>query len=174
MEEFDLRKAVREIPDFPKKGILFYDITTLLKDAKAFQRTIDILGNRYIDKDIDTILAIDARGFIIGSALAYKLGKGIVLVRKTGKLPYKTVKTSYRLEYGVDKIEMHKDAVSKGNNVLIIDDLLATGGTASAAIQLVKKSGGKVVECAFVIELLGLNGRKKLKPCPVFSLIQYS
>lgn len=173
MEEFDLKNAIREIPDFPKKGILFYDITTLLKDARAFQRTIDILGNRYIDKGIDIILAIDARGFIIGSALAYKLGKGIVLVRKKGKLPYRTVKASYQLEYGVDEIEMHKDAVSKGDRVLIVDDLLATGGTASAAIQLVKKSGGKVVECAFVIELLGLKGRNRIKPCPAFSLIQY-
>ncbi len=173
MEEFDLKKAIREIPDFPKKGILFYDITTLLKDAKSFQRTIDIFGNRYIDRDIDAILAIDARGFIIGSALAYKLGKGIVLVRKTGKLPYKTVKASYKLEYGVDEIEMHKDSIKKGDKVLIVDDLLATGGTASAAVQLVKKSGGKIVECAFVIELLGLKGRERIKPCPVFSLIQY-
>ena len=173
MEEFDLKNAIREIPDFPKKGILFYDITTLLKDARAFQRTIDILGNRYIDKGIDIILAIDARGFIIGSALAYKLGKGIVLVRKKGKLPYRTVKASYQLEYGVDEIEMHKDAVSKGDRVLIVDDLLATGGTASATIQLVKKSGGQAVECAFVIELLGLKGRNRIKPCPAFSLIQY-
>jgi adenine phosphoribosyltransferase len=173
MEEIDLKKAIREIPDFPKKGILFYDITTLLRDAKAFQRTIDIFGNRYVDKNIDAILAIDARGFIIGSALAYKLGKGIVLVRKTGKLPYKTLKASYKLEYGVDEVEMHKDAVKKGDRILIVDDLLATGGTAAAAIELVKKSGGKVIECAFVIELLGLKGRDKIKPYPVFSLIQY-
>ena len=173
MEEFDLRKAIREIPDFPKKGILFYDITTLLKDAKAFQRTIDILGNRYIDKDIDALVAIDARGFIIGSALAYKLGKGIVLVRKKGKLPYRTVRASYQLEYGVDEIEIHKDAIKKDDKVLIVDDLLATGGTASAVIRLVKKSGGKVVECAFVIELLGLKGRDRIKPYPAFSLIQY-
>ncbi|MGC8579731.1 MAG: adenine phosphoribosyltransferase [bacterium] len=173
MEEFDLKKAIREIPDFPKKGILFYDITTLLKDPKAFQKTIDLFGNRYVDQKIDAILAIDARGFIIGSALAYKLGKGLILVRKTGKLPYKTVKASYKLEYGVDEVEMHKDSVKKGDRILIVDDLLATGGTASAAIELVKKSGGKVVECAFVIELLGLKGRERIKPCPVFSLIQY-
>ncbi|MGB9736497.1 MAG: adenine phosphoribosyltransferase [bacterium] len=173
MEEFDLKKAIREIPDFPKKGILFYDITTLLKDPKAFQKTIDLFGNRYVDQKIDAILAIDARGFIIGSALAYKLGKGLILVRKTGKLPYKTVRASYKLEYGVDEVEMHKDSVKKGDRILIVDDLLATGGTASAAIELVKKSGGKVVECAFVIELLGLKGRERIKPCPVFSLIQY-
>ncbi|MCL4557070.1 MAG: adenine phosphoribosyltransferase [Deltaproteobacteria bacterium] len=173
MEEFDLKKAIREIPDFPKKGILFYDITTLLQDAKAFQRTIDILGNRYIGNDIDRILAIDARGFIIGSALAYKLGKGIVLVRKKGKLPYRTVRASYKLEYGVDEIEIHRDAIKRGDRVLIVDDLLATGGTASAVIQLVRKAGGKIVECAFVIELLGLKGRDRIKPYPAFSLIQY-
>lgn len=173
MEDWDLKKAIREIPNFPQKGILFYDITTLLKDAKSFQRTIDIFGNRYVDRNIDAVLAIDARGFIIGSALAYKLGKGLILVRKTGKLPYKTVRASYKLEYGVDEVEMHKDSVKKGDRILIVDDLLATGGTASAAIELVRKSGGKVIECAFVIELLGLKGRERIKPCPVFSLIQY-
>lgn len=173
MDDFDLRQAIREIPDFPKKGILFYDITTLLKDAKAFQRTIDILGNRYIDSAIDVVVAIDARGFIIGSALAYKLGKGLVLVRKKGKLPYRTVRASYQLEYGVDEVEIHKDAIKKGDRVLIVDDLLATGGTSAAVIELVKKSGGKIVECAFVIELLGLKGRNKIKPHPAFSLIQY-
>ena len=173
MDEFDLKKAIREIPDFPKKGILFYDITTLLMDAKSFQRTIDILGNRYMDRDITRILAIDARGFIIGAALAYKLGKGVVLARKKGKLPYKTVRVQYKLENGVAEVEMHEDAVGKGDNVLIVDDLLATGGTAQAAVQLVTKSGGKVAECAFVIELLGLKGRDRLKPYPVFSLMQY-
>ncbi len=173
MEELDLKKAIREVPDFPKKGILFYDITTLLKDARAFQHTIDMLGNRYIDKNIDAVVAIDARGFIIGSALAYKLGKGIVLVRKKGKLPSRTVRASYKLEYGIDEVELHRDAVTRGDRVLVVDDLLATGGTASAVIELVKKAGGKIVECAFVIELIGLRGRNRLKPYPAFSLLQY-
>ena len=171
MEE--LRKVIREVPDFPKKGILFYDITTLLRDAVSFQRTIDVLGHRYIGKKLDAILAIDARGFIIGSALAYKLGLGLILVRKVGKLPYKTIKASYSLEYGVDEVEMHRDSVSKGERVLIVDDLLATGGTASAAVRLVQDSGGIIEECCFLVELESLKGREKLKPHQVFSLIKY-
>ncbi|HEY4716615.1 MAG TPA: adenine phosphoribosyltransferase [bacterium] len=170
----DLKKIIREIPDYPKKGILFYDITTLLKDAKAFQKIVDILGNRYVDKKIDLIVGIDARGFIIGAALAYKLGKGLVLVRKKGKLPYKTIRASYQLEYGADEIEMHQDAVTKGQSVIIVDDLLATGGTAAATVELVEKSGGKVKECVFIIELEGLKGRDKLESVPVFSLLKYT
>jgi adenine phosphoribosyltransferase len=171
MEE--LRRVIREVPDFPKKGILFYDITTLLRDAVSFQRAIDILGHRYIGKGLDAILAIDARGFVIGAALAYKLGLGLILVRKVGKLPYKTIKASYSLEYGIDEVEMHKDSVSKAERVLIVDDLLATGGTASAAVKLVEDSGGIVEECCFLVELESLKGRDKLKPHKIFSLIKY-
>ena len=171
MEE--LRRVIREVPDFPKKGILFYDITTLLRDAVSFQRAIDILGHRYIGKRLDAILAIDARGFVIGAALAYKLGLGLILVRKVGKLPYKTIKASYSLEYGIDEVEMHKDSVSKAERVLIVDDLLATGGTASAAVKLVEDSGGIVEECCFLVELESLKGRDKLKPHRIFSLIKY-
>jgi len=169
----DLRKTIREVPDFPKEGILFYDITTLLKDARAFQKTIDILGQRYMGGEIDQILAIDARGFIIGAAMAYKLGTGIVVVRKKGKLPYKTHRASYSLEYGEDEVEMHQDAIEDGQRVLIVDDLLATGGTARAAAELVERAGGQVVECCFLVELNFLDGRKLLEPRPVFSLIQY-
>jgi adenine phosphoribosyltransferase len=168
-----LKKIIREIPDYPKKGILFYDITTLLQDARAFQMTIDTIASRYVGKRFDSIVCIDSRGFIIGSALAYKLCKGLVLVRKKGKLPYRTIRASYQLEYGTDEIEVHEDAVKKGQKVIIVDDLLATGGTAGAAIQLVQKSGGIVKECAFIIELTELRGREKLSPVPVFSLLKY-
>jgi len=169
----ELRKAIREIPNFPKEGILFYDITTLLEDAKSFQTAIDILGDRYIGKDVDKIVGIEARGFILGAALAYKLCKGFVLVRKKGKLPYKTQKAQYELEYGIDEVEMHQDAIKPGQRVVIMDDLLATGGTASATVELVLKSGGQIVECSFLVELESLGGRKKIAPYPVFSLIKY-
>lgn len=169
----DLKKVIREVPDFPKKGILFYDITTLLKDRKSFSRAIDLLSERYIGNAIDSVLAIEARGFVIGSALAYRLGTGIVLVRKVGKLPYKTRRETYALEYGSDQVEMHEDAVEKGQKILVVDDLLATGGTASAACNLVEKSGGKVVECCFLVELSFLNGRQRLGGRKAFSLIQY-
>lgn len=171
MEE--LKKVIREVPDFPKQGILFYDITTLLSDASAFAFAIDRLYERYADKEIDLVLAIDARGFIFGSALAYKLGTGLILVRKAGKLPYKTKKASYTLEYGTDEVEMHEDSVGKGQKILIVDDLLATGGTASAAVELVEKSEGEVVECSFLVELTFLKGRDRLAGTNVFSLIQY-
>ena len=171
MEE--LRKTIREVPDFPKEGILFYDITTLLQDAVAFQKTIDLLGQRYLDKGIDQVLAIDARGFILGAALAYKLGTGIVLVRKKGKLPYKTNSARYSLEYGEDEVEIHQDAIEGGQRVLVVDDLLATGGTAKAAVDLVEAAKGEVVEVCFLVELNFLEGRKLLEPRPVFSLIQY-
>lgn len=169
----ELRRVIREIPNFPKEGILFYDITTLLEDAKSFQRAIDILGDRYIDKNVDVIAGIEARGFIIGAALAYKLCKGLVVVRKKGKLPYKTQKARYELEYGVDEVEMHQGAIKPGQRVVIIDDLLATGGTASATVELVLKSEGEVVECGFLVELESLEGRKKIERYPVFSLIKY-
>lgn len=173
MKISELKKTIREIPDYPKKGILFYDITTLLQNPKAFQKTIDTIANRYIDKKFNSIVCIDSRGFIIGAALAYKLCKGLVLVRKKGKLPYRTIRASYKLEYGTDEIEVHENAVKKGQEVIIVDDLLATGGTARATIELVNKSGGTVKECAFIIELTELGGREKLAPVPVFSLLKY-
>lgn len=171
----ELKKAIREIPDFPKKGILFYDITTLLKDPIAFRKAVDALADRYDGDPPGCIVAIDARGFIFGAALAYKLGIGLGIVRKTGKLPYKTHKASYALEYGSDEVEMHVDAVDEGQRVLIVDDLLATGGTASATVDLIRAAGGDVVECCFVVELLFLNGRAKLaeKGVQTFSLVQY-
>jgi len=169
----DLKKVIRDIPDFPKKGILFKDITTLFKDPYSFQRTVDLLGQRYIGQGIQTIIGVEARGFIVGAALAYKLGAGVILVRKPGKLPHKTLSASYELEYGTDSLEIHADAIEKGEKVLIADDLLATGGTVSAVIDLVEELGGKVVECAFMTELEFLKGRERLKPHKVFSLIKY-
>lgn len=169
----ELKNAVRNVPDFPKKGILFKDITTLCKDAALFQRMVDLLSHRYTGKGVDLVVGIEARGFVIGAALAYKLGAGVVLVRKPGKLPSKTHKASYTLEYGTDSLEIHQDAIEKGQKVVIADDLLATGGTAGAVVDLVKNMGGKIVECSFIIELEELKGRDKLKPHPVFSLIKY-
>jgi adenine phosphoribosyltransferase len=169
----DLRTAIREIPDFPKDGIRFYDITTLFADARCFQRAIDALANPHISQPIDYVVGIDARGFILGAALAYKLCKGLVVVRKKGKLPARTRSASYALEYGVDEVEMHQDALPPGARVIIVDDLLATGGTASAAVQLVRDSGAQLIECAFLVELESLGGRKRLEGCPVVSLVRY-
>jgi adenine phosphoribosyltransferase len=169
----DLRTAIREIPDFPKEGILFYDITTLLADAGAFHKAIDILASPHVGQPLDYVVGIESRGFILGAALAYKLCKGLVVVRKKGKLPARTLKASYSLEYGVDEIEMHHDALSPGARVLIIDDLLATGGTAAAAVQLVRESGAEVVECSFLVELESLHGRERLPDCRVVSLLRY-
>ncbi|MFQ6111641.1 MAG: adenine phosphoribosyltransferase [Nitrospinota bacterium] len=169
----DLTRYIRNIPDFPTKGVLFKDITTLLSDAKAFHTAIDILGNRYIGKHIDLVVGVEARGFIIGAALAYKLNAGVILMRKPGKLPYKTHSTIYELEYGKDTLEVHQDSINHGQNVLIADDLLATGGTTAAAIQLVEKMGGHIVELAFLIELSFLKARERLKKYPIFSLIQF-
>lgn len=168
-----IKKSIRDIPDFPKKGILFKDITTLCKDPLMFNRVVDLLGHRYIGKNIDLVIGIEARGFIVGSALAYKLGAGVVLVRKPGKLPHKTHKATYTLEYGEDTLEVHQDAIEQGQNVIIADDLLATGGTAGAVVDLVEKMGANIVECAFMVELKELEGRKKLGTHDVFSLIQY-
>jgi len=169
----DLRKTIREVPDFPKPGILFYDITTLLADPAAFGRAIDLLSERYIGRRIDRVVCVESRGFIVGSAMAYRLGAGFVPIRKPGKLPSQTVRESYSLEYGTDTVEMHVDALQGARNVLVVDDLLATGGTAAAACRLVERCGGKVVECCFLIELVGLDGRRRLHPYPVFSLIRY-
>ncbi len=169
----ELKKSIRDVPDFPKKGILFKDITTLCKDPALYQRVVDLLGHRYVGKGIDVVVGIEARGFILGAALAYKLGAGVVLVRKPGKLPSKTHSASYTLEYGEDTLEVHQDAIQPGQKVVIADDLLATGGTAGAVIELVKRMKGNIVECSFVIELEELGGREKLVPTQVFSLIKY-
>ena len=166
-----LKQIIRDIPDFPKKGIIFKDITTLLADAKSFHRMVDLLAHRYIGEKIDQIVGIEARGFILGAALAYKLGTGITLVRKPGKLPYKTISVSYELEYGTDTLEIHEDAFKKGDRILIADDLLATGGTMAATIALVEKMGGIVKGCATLIEISALKGREKLEGYPYDSLM---
>jgi adenine phosphoribosyltransferase len=171
MEE--LKKLIREVPDFPKPGILFYDITTLLKDAEGFRSVIDGLRRHYQNASVDTVLGIEARGFIFAPALAYALGAGFVPVRKPKKLPAECVSVTYDLEYGSDSLEMHKDAVGQGHRVLIVDDLLATGGTAAAAARMVKNVGGSVAGAAFVVELTFLKGRQKLPGLDVFSLLQY-
>ncbi len=169
----ELKKVIREVPDFPKKGILFYDITTLLKDAPSFKKVIDIFKERYENKGIDKIAAIESRGFIFGAALSYVLKKPFIPVRKPDKLPAETVKKEYSLEYGTDAIEIHKDAIEEGDKVLIIDDLLATGGTAKAVVDLIKEMGGEVRSIAFVIELTFLKGREKLKDIDIFSILKY-
>ena len=169
----DLRRAIRDIPNFPKPGIVFKDITPLLGNGPLFRQAIDILADRYRNQSVDTVLGIESRGFIIGAALAYRLGAGLCIVRKPGKLPYQTHHASYELEYGTDRLEIHRDAVKPGARVLIADDLIATGGTAAAACELVSRLGGAVVESAFVIELSFLKGRDKLKSCGVYSILQY-
>jgi adenine phosphoribosyltransferase len=168
-----LKKLIREVPDFPKPGILFYDITTLLKDGLGFRQVIDALKEHYRGTDVDTVIGIEARGFIFAPALAYALGAGFVPVRKPKKLPSDRVSVSYQLEYGTDSLEIHKDAIADGHSVLIVDDLLATGGTAAAVTKLVEKVGGKVAGAGFVIELSFLNGRQKLNGYDVFSLLKY-
>ena len=168
-----IRQAIRDIPDFPKPGIVFRDITPLLGNGLLFGKTIDVLAERYRNQKIDTVLGIESRGFIVGAALAYNLGAGFCVVRKPGKLPYDTHSASYELEYGTDSLEIHIDAIPENARVVIADDLIATGGTAAATAQLVSKLGGKVVECAFVIELSFLKGRDKLRPYGVFSILQY-
>jgi adenine phosphoribosyltransferase len=169
----NLKALVREVPDFPKPGILFYDITTLLKDAGGFRSTIDALSAHYKDTGVDLVLGIEARGFIFAPALAYALKAGFVPVRKPKKLPAARATISYDLEYGQDTLEMHKDAIQPGSRVLIVDDLLATGGTARATAQLVEMMGGKVAGIGVVIELTFLNGREKLPGYDVFSLLKY-
>ena len=168
-----LKEIIRDIPDFPKKGIVFKDITTLLADARSFHRMIDLLAHRYVGEKIDHIVGIEARGFILGSALAYKLGTGITLVRKPGKLPYTTRSISYELEYGTDTLEIHEDAFKPGERVIIADDLLATGGTMAAVVELVSQCGAELHECAFMAELEFLEGRKKLPEGKVYSLLKF-
>ena len=169
----ELKKLIREVPDYPKPGILFYDLTTLLKDKKGFHRLIDLLCEHYNGHKIDIVAGIEARGFIFAPALAYRLGAGFVPVRKPKKLPAKTASVSYALEYGTDTLEIHEDAVRKGDHVIICDDLLATGGTASAAVSLVRQLGGELAGAAFAVELNFLNGRAKLAGVDVFSLLKY-
>jgi len=168
-----LKDMIREVKDFPKPGIGFKDITTLLRDASSFNRAVDLMAHRYLDVKIDIVLGVEARGFVMGAALAYKLNKGVILVRKPGKLPYKTNSISYDLEYGSDTLEIHQDAITPGQRILIVDDLLATGGTVKAVADLITNMGGEIVECSFLAELSFLSGRKKLEGLPVYSLLTF-
>jgi len=168
-----IKSKIRTIPHWPKEGIMFRDITTLIKDPEGLRETIDLLYERYKDKKIDKVVGIESRGFIFGAPLAYALGCGFIPVRKPGKLPAECVSEEYTLEYGTDKIEIHKDAISKGDRILIVDDLLATGGTMSATRNLVKKLGGKVVECAFIVDLIDLKGREKLDGENIYSVVEF-
>jgi adenine phosphoribosyltransferase len=168
-----IKSKVRSIPDWPIKGVIFRDITTLLSDPPAFKKICTIFYDRYVNEKIDKIVGIDARGFLFGSVLAYKLDLGMIPIRKNGKLPYNTISESYTLEYGEEVIEIHEDAIQKGERVVVIDDLMATGGTISAAANLVEKLGGEIVECSFVLELPDLNGREKLGNRKVFSIVEF-
>jgi adenine phosphoribosyltransferase len=168
-----IRSKVRTVPNWPIDGVMFRDITTILTDAKAFRETCDIFYDRYINESIDKIVGIDARGFLFGAVLAYKMGIGLVPVRKKGKLPYKTIEESYSLEYGEATIAIHEDAIEKGDRVVIVDDLIATGGTIGAAANLVEKLGGEIVECAVVIELPDLKGREKLGKHKIFAIMEF-
>jgi adenine phosphoribosyltransferase len=168
----NLKSVIRDIPDFPKEGIIFKDITTLLNNKEKFRESVDLLASEFKDKKVDIVLSVEARGFIFGAAVAYKLGAGLVPVRKKGKLPNKTLSVTYDLEYGTDTLEIHQDAFKKGDRVLIVDDLLATGGTTRAVADLVERMGGKIVGLAFVIELTPLKGREKLKGYNIISLIK--
>lgn len=168
-----LKKLIREVPDFPKKGILFYDITTLLKDKTGLAMLIDKLSEHYISQDIDLVLGMEARGFIFAPALAYRLNAGFVPVRKPGKLPAECVSYDYALEYGSNTLQIHKDSIQKGQRVLIVDDLLATGGTAEATLKLAESLGANIAGLGFVVELSFLNGRDRLKNYDVMSLLRY-
>ncbi len=169
----ELKSLIREVPDYPKPGILFYDLTTLLKDHAGLRMLVDRLCEHYVNRKVDIVVGVEARGFIFAPALAYRLGAGFVPVRKPKKLPAKTAQVSYQLEYGTDTLEIHHDAVRPGQRVLVSDDLLATGGTAAATVQLVRQLGGEVTGASFAVELTFLNGRAKLPGVDVFSLIKY-
>ncbi|MEW6087655.1 MAG: adenine phosphoribosyltransferase [bacterium] len=168
-----LKKIIRDVPDFPKQGIIFKDITPLLKDQKAFRSAINKMAKHYKGKHIDAIVAVESRGFIFAGALAAKMKTGFIPVRKPGKLPYKTISETYQLEYGTDTLQIHEDAVKPGDKILIVDDLLATGGTVSAVVNMVKKLGGEIAGIGFLIELAFLNGRSKLPGYDIFSEIVY-
>lgn len=169
----DLKEKIRTVPHWPIEGVMFRDITTLMQDAEAFKTACDEFYDRYKDMEINKVVGIDARGFIFGAVLAYKLGVGFVPVRKKGKLPYDTISEEYTLEYGTNCVEMHRDAIVLGERVLIVDDLIATGGTIAAAVKLVEKLGGDVVECVFLVELPELNGREKIKDYEIFTLVEF-
>jgi len=169
-----LKSAIRDIPDFPKKGVIFKDITPILADPELFNMAVDALSSRYIGKDIKAVAAVDARGFIFGSAVALNLKTGFIPIRKKGKLPFTTIDESFELEYGSDTLSIHVDAFHKGDSVLLVDDLLATGGTAAASARLIERLDGKIVEIAFLIELVFLKGREKLAGYPVFSAISFT
>jgi adenine phosphoribosyltransferase len=168
-----LKAKIRHVPDFPKAGILFYDVTTLLRDPQGFKMAVDAMAAPYVHRGIQTVVGVESRGFILGAAVADRIGAGFVPVRKLGKLPAKTIRASYDLEYGSDSLEMHQDAIERGQQVLIVDDLLATGGTARATVDLVRQLGGNVEGVAFLIELVELNGRSRLQGENVFAVLQY-
>lgn len=169
----NLKKLIRDVPDFPKKGIVFKDITPLLQDPKGLKAAVEAISQHYKGKKIDVVVGAEARGFILAPTVAFNLGAGFVPVRKPGKLPYKKITESYALEYGTDTLEMHKDGIKKGQNVLMVDDLLATGGTMAACCKMVESLGGNIAGCAFLIELAFLNGNKALSKYDIFSVIKY-
>lgn len=169
----DLEKTIRNIPDFPKEGILFRDISTLLQNKEAFKQAVDELSAKYKNEKIDKVVAVEARGFILGGAIAHKIGAGFVPVRKKGKLPWKTKSVTYELEYGTDTLEIHQDAINAGERILIVDDLLATGGTVKAVTELVKNQKGEIAGIAFLVELVDLKGKDKLKDYQLHSLIKF-
>jgi len=169
----ELKRKIREVPDFPKPGILFYDLTTLLKDPEGLRQLVEVLTCRFTGKGIEKVIGIESRGFILGAPLALNLGAGFVPVRKPGKLPAQTLKMSYDLEYGKDSLEIHRDAIEPGQRVLIVDDLIATGGTAAATVKMVKELKGELVGLAFAVELEFLKGRRLLEGCEVFSVLKY-
>lgn len=169
----NLKKLVRDVPDFPKKGIIFKDITPLLQDPKGLREAIETISSHYNDRKIDMVVGAEARGFILAPTVAFNLGAGFVPIRKPGKLPYEKISMSYALEYGTDTLEMHKDGIKKGQNVLMVDDLLATGGTMAACCKMVESLGGNIIGCAFLIELTFLDGKKTLNKYDVFSIIKY-
>jgi adenine phosphoribosyltransferase len=169
-----LKKQIRNIPDFPTKGIQFKDITTLLSDPESYQRAIDLMAHRHFNKGLEAVVGIEARGFVMGAAMAYKLGVGVILVRKAGKLPHRTIAAEYALEYGKDRLEIHEDAIWPGMKVIVADDVLATGGTVGAVTNLLKRLGADILECCFLAELTDLRGREKLKGQKVFSLLKFT
>ena len=169
----DLKKLIRDVPDFPKKGIIFKDITPLLQDPKGLRTAVEVISQHYKNKKIDIVVGAEARGFILAPTIAFNLGAGFVPIRKPGKLPYKKISESYSLEYGTDTLEMHKDGIKKGQHVLMVDDLLATGGTMAACCKMVESLGGNIAGCTFLIELAFLNGRNALSKYDVFSVIKY-